>query len=297
MSDDKTIIADSHNITAIRLPQNRRPCLVQYNGASLGKRYAIPETETTIGRSPNAQIVILDQGVSRLHARIIESMAGYSIEDLGTTNGTYVNDQVLSEKKLLQDGDLIRCGTVLLKFFSTQNIDHVFHDKIYRMATIDAGTQIFNKKYLLESLDSEFQFARTLGRPLAFILYDLDFFKKVNDTYGHNAGDVILLECAKLAKAAVRKDDILARYGGEEFCVILPGADAQTSLDTAERIRKSIEDHVFIFEGHKVKQTVSLGVAAFSPKMTEPLQLIEAADKVLYQSKKSGRNRVSFSKE
>ncbi len=95
MSDDKTIIAESASLTAIRLPQNRRPCLVQYNGASLGKRYSLPEPETTIGRSPKAQIVILDQGVSRLHARILETSGGFSIEDLGTTNGTFVNDQAV----------------------------------------------------------------------------------------------------------------------------------------------------------------------------------------------------------
>ncbi len=162
------------------------------------------------------------------------------------------------------------------------------------MATIDVGTQIFNKKYLMESLESEFQFARSLGRPLALILYDLDFFKKVNDTYGHSAGDLILLECAKIAKSAVRKDDILARYGGEEFCVILPGADLSTAIDTAERIRQSISSHSFKIDGKALVQTVSLGVAEFSAKMKEAGQLLEAADKVLYESKRVVATALAF---
>ena len=162
------------------------------------------------------------------------------------------------------------------------------------MATIDGGTQTFNKQYLLESLDSEFQFSKTYGRPLSVIYFDLDHFKKVNDTYGHNAGDFILSELSKLVKSIVRKDDIFCRFGGEEFVILLPNTDARTAYDSAERIRKTVEENIFNTEGHSLKQTVSLGVSQLQPSMNTPKDFLEDADKKLYQSKQNGRNQVTI---
>ena len=98
--------------------------------------------------------------------------------DLGSSNGTYVNDKRIAEQHTLQDGDIIRLGNIVFKFFAQGNIENVFHDKIYRMATIDGGTQTFNKKYLLEALESEFKFSRTYSQSLSLIYFDLDFSRK-----------------------------------------------------------------------------------------------------------------------
>lgn len=192
MSDDKTIIADPVGLTIFNTPKSKRACLVQYNGAALGRRYILDEPEVIAGRSPDTGIVIDEKSVSRQHARFLQAPDTIEVEDLGTTNGTYINDKRVDHRTPLRDGDIIRLGTILLKFYAHNNIDNVFHDKIYRMATIDTGTQIFNKKYLMESLESEFKFSKTYNRPLSLIYYDLDFFKKVNDIHGHNAGDYIL---------------------------------------------------------------------------------------------------------
>jgi two-component system, cell cycle response regulator len=294
MSDDKTIIAENTAVSALN-PKGgkKKACLVQYNGTHLGKRFLIEGSEVIAGRSPECKIVVAEQSISRQHAKFLQDGVGVSIEDLGATNGTFVNDQRINQRTVLKDGDIVRFGTILFKYFSHNNIENLFHDKIYRMATIDAGTQIFNKKYLLESLDTEFQFARTYERPLSVIMYDLDFFKKVNDIHGHNAGDFILKESAQLVSTLIRKDDIFARFGGEEFCIVLPNADISVAVELAERIRIKVESHSFKFDNKVLTQTFSMGVAQLTAEMQNPLEILEAADKKLYMSKEGGRNCVT----
>jgi two-component system cell cycle response regulator len=292
-SDDKTIVTDGANMTFLQAPTRKRACLIQYSGDALGRRYILDAPEVTIGRSPTTGIVIPDGSVSREHAKCVAVGNGVEIEDLGSSNGTFINDQKLNSRMPLRDGDILRLGSILLKFFAHDNIENVFHDKIYRMATIDAGTQIFNKKYLLETLDSEFKFSRVYGRPLSVIYYDLDFFKKVNDVHGHSCGDFILRESAQVAKSCVRKEDVLGRYGGEEFVVVLPNSDAKTAADLAERIRRSIESHPFQFDGKTLTQTISMGVSENRTEFKAYKELLDDADRKLYQSKNSGRNRIT----
>lgn len=293
MADDKTIIADPGS--NILNPQKRSTaCFVQYSGANLGKRYLLDQFEIVIGRSPNVQIVINEQSVSRNHAQCICNEGFVSITDLGSSNGTYVNDQKITEPQALNDGDIIRLGNIVFKYFAQGNMENVFHDNIYRMATIDALTQAFNKKYLLEALDSEFKFSRTYSRPLSIIYFDLDHFKNVNDTYGHNVGDFILKETCEVVRSQIRKDDILCRFGGEEFVILLPTTEAPTAYDLAERIRKSVETYVFALENLQIEQTISAGVAQLTAVMSEPKHLLEQADQKLYQSKTNGRNQVTI---
>jgi len=294
-SDDKTIITDSANLTMVQaMSPKKRACLVQYSGSSLGRRYILESQEVTIGRAPTTGIVIPESSVSREHAKCVTNANRVEIVDLNSSNGTFVNDTRVSAPTALRDGDIIRLGSILLKFFAHDNIDNVFHDKIYRMATIDAGTQIFNKKYLLEALENEFKFSRVYGRPLSIIYYDLDFFKKVNDVHGHNCGDYILKESAQVTKAIMRKDDVFGRYGGEEFVIVLPNTDAKVAADLAERVRKQIEAYNFEFSGKVLKQTVSMGVSENMGKFQTFKDLLEDADKKLYQSKSGGRNRVTI---
>ena len=301
MSEEKTIIADSVNLTILRTPMRKKACLVQYNGTKLGRRYPLSDDVTVVGRSADVQVCISEASVSRQHARFITVGTATEIEDLGSSNGTFVNDMRTTSRVTLRDGDMIRLGTILLKYFAHDNVESMMADKIYRMATIDAGTQIFNKQYLLDTLESEFKFCHTYGRPLSVIYYDLDFFKKVNDTYGHNAGDFILKESANLVKSFTRKDDVLGRFGGEEFVVVLPNTEQKTAAELAERIRIQIATHSFKLdiEQNGVRQaivhtqTISIGVAQVDAQTQTFEQLLEAADKKLYFSKQNGRNRVT----
>jgi diguanylate cyclase (GGDEF)-like protein len=246
--------------------------------------------------------VIQEASVSRQHAQFVLIGDQVAVEDLGSSNGTFLNDAPVKQQTPMKDGDIVRLGTVLLKFFAHDNVDSVMHDKIYQMATIDAGTKIFNKQYLLDALESEFKYSVTYNRELSIIYYDLDKFKPVNDTYGHNAGDYILRESAALVKAAVRKDDILGRFGGEEFVIVLPNTNKSTAAELAERIRQKHEAHGFVIDfndGGQIKkvnhtQTISLGVEQLHPELKTPKDLLEAADKKLYHSKSTGRNKVTI---
>ncbi len=302
MSDeDKTIIAP---LAQIRESENLKkkaiPSLVQYNGAQLGKRYLLDRVSVTLGRSLNADICISEASVSRLHAVISQKIDKIYIEDTESANGTFINDKKISSS-VLKDQDMVRLGTVLLKFFASDNVDSMIQDKIYRMATIDAGTQIFNKQYLLDTLGSEFKLSKSSSRPLSIIYYDLDHFKMVNDRYGHNIGDQVLRENAQLVKTVIRKEDVLGRFGGEEFIVILPNTDINTAFELAERIRKICDKERFELEfevdGQKQmsshQQTISIGVSEISHAMSTPIDLLESADKKLYFSKQNGRNRVT----
>jgi len=301
MSDDKTIIADPSILNPIGSPKRKNACLVQYSGAKLGKRYPLKDTVSIVGRAQNVQLYIHEASVSRQHAKFVLAGDSVAVEDMGSSNGTFVNDAPVKIASQLKDGDIVRLGTVLLKFFAHDNVDSVMHDKIYQMATIDAGTKIFNKQYLMDALESEFKYSVTYNRELTLIYYDLDKFKPVNDTYGHNAGDFILRESSALVKAAVRKDDVLGRFGGEEFVIILPNTNKETGRELAERIREKHAAHKFLIEitkngqKHQVahQQTISLGVEQLTHDMGAPKDLLEAADKKLYHSKQTGRNKVT----
>ena len=220
--DISTRITRGTKLNVRRAPARSRACLVQYSGDALGRRYLLDAPEITVGRSSVNSVVIHDDSVSRQHAKIISRANVVAIEDMGSSNGTFIHEEPVLSRTTLNDGDILRLGNILFKFFAHDNIENVFHDNIYRMATIDAGTELFNKKYLLETLESEFRFCRIYGRPLSVIYYDLDYFKKVNDEHGHSCGDFILRECSQIAKSCMRGEDVLARYGGEEFVAILP---------------------------------------------------------------------------
>lgn len=300
MSDEKTIIADAANLSILsNTTKKPQACLVQYSGAGLGKRYQFDDHEVTLGRNSSSHIYINEASVSRSHAVFYVSDQQIFVEDKGSSNGTYVNERKVEGKQALKDQDMIRAGSILLKFFADNSIDSIIQDKIYRMATIDAGTQIFNKQYLIDTLTSELRFSKSYRRPLSIIYFDLDHFKPVNDNYGHNAGDQILREGAEIVKKMVRKDDVFARFGGEEFIIVLPNTAQEVAGELAERVRKRFEDHRFKLvngKGQTIEhqQTVSLGVAQLDSDMEKYEELLEAADKKLYISKHTGRNKVTM---
>jgi diguanylate cyclase (GGDEF)-like protein len=168
---------------------------------------------------------------------------------------------------------------------------------LYWQATTDRMTKLFSHHYFQQNLDEEITRAHRYGTTLSLIMFDIDHFKKFNDTYGHLQGDLIIKEIANILRGSVRTIDFTARYGGEEFAVILPEVKAEGAEVVAERIRRIIEEHPFRGEEETLYVTVSIGVAEFKPaRMRSPSQLIAEADKALYQSKEMGRNRVTVQK-
>ncbi len=260
-------------------------------GEEIGRRIPLAESDVTIGRSSGSVLQLDIDNVSRNHAAIVMTPLGHVIRDLGSTNGTFVNDRRIAEHRL-RDGDQVRIGRATLKFLTSGNVEAQYHEEIYRLMTIDGLTQVHNKRFFGEALEKEFARSVRYKHPFALVMFDIDHFKKVNDTYGHLAGDEVLRGVAQLVQGKVRRNDTTARVGGEEFAVLVPEVLCEGGVTLAEKLRKLIEDEPFMHEGVRIPVTVSLGVAAWHAGVPDAETLLKAADAKLYEAKRSGRNRV-----
>ncbi|NDG83589.1 MAG: GGDEF domain-containing protein [Proteobacteria bacterium] len=240
-------------------------CLILIRGTPQGHRFFITSDEMTIGRDPSADIMIGDPSISRKHAKVKRVDGGVTLEDLGSSNGTSVNGKKLESGVVvtLAKEDLIKLGNSIVKY-----------------------------------LPAEVKRAKALSTPLTLIFFDLDHFKKVNDTYGHEGGDFVLKEFTNLVRTmgVIDNKDLFARYGGEEFCLLMPSITLQDAAKKAETIRGKIQLHSFNYEGKRIPVTTSLGVSELRSDMETATDLIKAADKALYESKEGGRNRVTVSR-
>lgn len=167
------------------------------------------------------------------------------------------------------------------------------HERTKRMAVTDGLTRLYNHRHFYELLEQEFHRTRRYQASVALIMIDIDFFKQINDTYGHQVGDDILKELASVIRAQVREVDILARYGGEEFAALLPQTSLEQARVVAERIREAVEKNEFSTSKGVIKITVSLGLAGY-PEMdiNSQVELVQQADAALYRAKEAGKNRV-----
>ena len=170
------------------------------------------------------------------------------------------------------------------------------NDKLRGMAFEDGLTGLFNQRYFQEHMEREISRVDRYSNLLSLIMIDIDHFKKFNDTYGHQQGDTVLREVAKVLNDSIRRPDIAARYGGEEFAIILPETDLKGALVLADRLRKYVEDLDVNIDGEILKVTISLGITSYDPTKGKKskVEIIEAADKALYNSKNTGRNKLSI---
>ena len=274
---------------------NQDACVVYIypTGPLMGSRFPLGREPVLFGRGDDCQVQIADASVSRAHARIhLDSDGRYLVTDLGSTNGTFVNN-VLKRECLLADGDYLRIGNCIFRFLAGGNVEAEYHEEIYRLTILDALTGIPNRRFFEEFVDRELVRAARYRRPLALALLDVDHFKGINDRLGHLAGDMTLRQLAACAGAIIRKDELLARYGGEEFAIVLPELDAVAARVVCERIRQTIEHHSFISHKQTYQVTVSIGIAVMLGDQTATVKdLVRRADAMLYQAKQLGRNRV-----
>ena len=294
VESDKTAVADSDTLN-IRLQEAEAvsPMLVVISGRPLGKSFYLQKEQMVLGRDLTADISIGETAISRRHTEFSVVPEGVNCKDLGSTNGTFVNDKQLEDASILQDGDYLRVGNCLYRYLTGGNIEAEYHEEIYRLTIQDGLTRIHNQRALTEFLDREVARSQRHKRPLSVLMFDIDKFKTINDTHGHLCGDFVLRELATCIRDTVRKEDMFARYGGEEFCMVLVETEPAEALAAGERVRSTIEKHPFRFEATPIKLTVSVGVATTTgDTVLTPAELLRQADDKLYQAKRGGRNRV-----
>jgi two-component system cell cycle response regulator len=291
MQRDDTIVTQIRDLDGIGV---RSPSLSFMGGPAMGQLHLLKEGEYIVGRSKEAKIVVSDDAISRQHFKLIVVGSEVVIEDLDSTNGTFVNGARVS-KQVLHDKDTIQISSQTVMAFSyVTDLEAQKQQQIYMMANFDPVTQARTKQYFLDQIDQEFSHAIRKGLPLSLILFDIDFFKKVNDTYGHPAGDYALKRIAEITFQVIRNEDLFARYGGEEFIILMRDTREEDAIRLAERLRQLIAQSDFVFEDHRFQVTISIGVACLQDRnFLNFEQVIKTADEYLYFAKQNGRNRVS----
>jgi two-component system cell cycle response regulator len=256
----------------------------------MGRRFELGTKEVSIGRADDCTICVTTDQVSRKHASVQGILGKYFIVDHRSTNGTFVNEQKIERAKLM-DGDQIRVGKTVLKY-TESHVEQRYFEHVFNLASMDALTGAFNKRYFDETFGKEVLRAQQTGTPLSMVLFDIDHFKKINDSYGHPAGDAVLKHIASAVSSQLREGDALFRVGGEEFALVLAATPRDLAVEAAEAVRGLIEALVTDFMGTRIVATLSLGVAELGPGEL-PAALYQRADEFLYTSKRAGRNRVS----
>jgi diguanylate cyclase (GGDEF)-like protein len=272
----------------------RAGTLTVLQGTDVGAMFQLNKEASVLGRDPAVEVTIEDDSVSRNHARITQREGIYEIEDLGSTNGTYVAGALVSGRVRLLDGVRLQVGHTLLRFALQDDVEQAAAKRIYEMSVRDGLTGVYNRRYFEERLAAEFAFAQRHATGLSVILADIDHFKKVNDTWGHHAGDTVLRRVAVELQAGVRTEDVVARFGGEEFAILARGIDVEGARMFAERVRVIIQRAVITWESDRIPVTMSLGVAhnLGNAVVEKPEMLVIAADMALYSAKHAGRNKV-----
>jgi diguanylate cyclase (GGDEF)-like protein len=266
--------------------------MIYPTGPGAGTRHLLDRRAILVGRGEDCDIPVHDCTTSRKHCRIGHYNDVYQVVDLGSTNGTYVNDVKVLDS-LLKDGDYIRVGNHIYRFLAGGNVEADYHQELYRLTIFDALTGLHNRRYLLDFLDREVTRSVRNGRCLALLLIDVDRFGAINSELGHLGGDVILRDLAQRLGENVNEGDLVARYGGEEFIVTAVETSPAAAERLAERLRRQVENAPFGFDGVDCRVTISLGVATITDqeKLTVT-ELIQRADQRLYRAKQGGRNQV-----
>ena len=270
---------------------SQEACLVVIYGPDLGRKFSLGNKSLTVGRVDGCEIQLDEKEVSRNHCKIACRDGKVTIQDLDSTNGTFVDDMLVL-KTVLQNGNLIRIGGTILKFLASGNMETTYHEELFNLTTQDGLTQTHNKRFLLDSLKREVGRAKRYGRPLSLMMMDIDHFKLVNDVFGHLAGDHVLKRMVATIQGDIREQDIMARFGGEEFVIILPEIHFEGAMICAEKIRHLVERTRFIYDGSKIPVNISVGVVSAHGGSHDADDMLRIVDANLYEAKRRGRNQV-----
>lgn len=295
--DTNDLAPDSTIITEFKPTRDAgglKASLVILAGGEIGREIEVHGHGQILGRSPLAHTTINAPSVSRQHIRIERVDEGgdshFDLIDLGSSNGTLVNgDRV--DRVRLKNGDRILTGEVLFKFILQDDIDRKFHQQVHRLIHYDQLTGLLTMESFRAHLDDHLRPGNT-GRAFSLAMTDLDGLKKVNDTFGHLAGRMVVREMGAMMRASIRANDLAALYGGDEGIILFPETGLAEAVEVAEGLRKRIETRVFDFEGRQFQVSISQGLAEWPRHGQTAHEIIAAADRALYASKAAGRNCV-----
>jgi diguanylate cyclase (GGDEF)-like protein len=274
-------------------------CLLAVGGVINGTIFDLQPGVTTCGRNADNTIALEFQGISRAHFQLQLSADSQKavVKDLGSSNGTFVNNTKIEGAVEVRRGDMIKIGSIALKYLPKGDPERLTYDQLQHEANTDGLTGCYNKRFFNDRIELEVKKCKVTGKPLCLIIFDLDHFKKLNDNYGHDAGDYVLKELAQVLRSGgMRENDIFARYGGEEFVVLLPETNLKEGFAIAERLRRLVEQHQFIYDAKRLPVTASIGIADYRQGVETGTDLFKRADSAVYKSKEGGRNQVNFFK-
>jgi diguanylate cyclase (GGDEF)-like protein len=270
-----------------------RALFLRMDGVNAGQAHPLPDGSCTIGRHPGCEVRLSDPGISRHHARVHTTGALRYIEDLGSSNGTFVQGRRVTQS-ILTDGAWIQLGPRVNLRYSLVDAQHEeLLNQLFESSTRDALTGAYNRKHFDERLRAEIAYCARHNTETALVLIDIDHFKAVNDRYGHPAGDVVLRQVSQNVQRRLRAEDLFARFGGEEFAVILRETDRAGAAQVAERLRATCATVPALVDGRPIPVTISIGCATLSCCQKRTMaDLVQTADRRLYLAKRGGRNRV-----
>jgi diguanylate cyclase (GGDEF)-like protein len=292
--DDETTQTESVHPASLGLRTNLS--LLVLSGPDAGRWFTVPAPGGVIGRHVDALVRLADPAVSRQHCRIeVGDGNEVLVHDLGSRNGVHIDGERVTSRGL-DDGDRIQLTTetmLRVRFIGTTETEIM--GELQRAAITDALTGAHNRRYLTTRLDEELSYARRHGVPVSVLMIDLDNFKQVNDSEGHQRGDAVLKEIAGVLLDTVRREDVVARYGGDEFCVLARGYPIDKAMQFAARLREVVKERAIGAGQAGLYVTLSIGLAGYDPMKPEdrglsPMELLTRADAALYETKRSGRD-------
>jgi diguanylate cyclase (GGDEF)-like protein len=269
-------------------------CLVVMSGPDKGSVRNLKVGQTTLGRSENTDLPVSGKGISRVHASLDITDDGIvSLRDNGSTNGVFLQG-VRIQESLVNPGEVFGLGPELkLRLESTDGGLHELIQDMYRNSKMDALTNLLNRRAFEERMDEEFSVTRRHGLNACLAILDIDHFKSINDNYGHDAGDEVLIRIATILKNRIRSGDLVGRWGGEEFVVYVRQSDLEGAKVLLDRLREFVANtSIALGTGQSLSVTFSAGLVSLvnAPDWRTALT---RADEGLYMSKENGRNRVT----
>lgn len=293
MSEDAGTVFLKTNWFSDKDFERKVPGLTFLSGDQVGRRIMLADDRITFGRSPEATIMLRDTLISRLHLAIDfdQSFGFYVLQDLKSTNGSFLNGVQITEATL-KDSDKILIGNTILRFGWFDVFDLKYQNEIENLLNIDELTGLFVKRRFDEELNRFIAVSRTKGTELAMIMIDIDGVKRINDTHGHAFGAYTISQTGKIIKATTEQKGFASRFGGDEFMIFLPNYTLGAAQQMAETLRAQVEAYRFEMEGILLRPTISLGISPLKKEDTME-SLFKRADEALYMSKRTGRNKVS----